>query len=173
MTLKKRMKHFYHSFQYLLSFSKSVEPLSRNSYPNMIQNRRVKAELTWAVWCKYLAQGYYAMFAVHWLGLDPKRFSPADHEPRMLHTEPPCHRSWLSKCLVVLLSIWYLDELPGDDEWRPDQRRDDPRDDDHGDRTRRCPTDSVGQRSSDAHVPVETDQQQIGDRGIRHRVVQR
>ena len=66
----------------------------------------------------------------------------------------------------------YVDEWPGDDPWCPEQRRDDPGDDDHNDSTLRCATYSILERSSNTHVTVKADQQQVSYRSVTYCVIQ-
>jgi len=67
----------------------------------------------------------------------------------------------------------HVDERPGDDPRRPEERRDDPGGGDHQDGAVRRATDAVLQRSCDAHVAVEADQQQVGNGRVADGVVER
>lgn len=66
-----------------------------------------------------------------------------------------------------------LDVWPADDPRRPEQSGDRPSEHDHNNRSTRCPPNAVRQRSSDAHVAVDADQQQVRNRRVADRVVQR
>ena len=63
--------------------------------------------------------------------------------------------------------------LPREDPRGPEEDGDDPRPGDHHSSLLRGPMGPVGQRSGHGEVPVEADDEQVGDRRVAHRVIQR